>query len=63
MLLAVRQLLSGRVNIHGDQLAGAIQRYLNRPYVSACDRYLAPFDAPEVPAVRQAERIKEGTLK
>jgi hypothetical protein len=43
-------------DIHGDQLAGAIQRYLNRSYVSACDRCLAPFDAPEVPAARQAEK-------
>jgi len=44
-------------DIPEEQLSGAIHNYLKRPFVSACDRCMAPFDAPEVPA---AEQMKEG---
>ena len=40
-------------DIKDNELADAVKAYLQKPFVSACDRCMAPFDAPEVPAAKQ----------
>ena len=47
------------VHIHDipqTELPEAIRQYLNRPFVSACDHCMAPFDAPEVQTGWQLEK-------
>jgi len=42
-------------DIPASQLKESLHQYLMRPFVSACDRCMAPFDAPEVPVAQQTE--------
>jgi len=43
-------------DVHTDKLSEAIQKYLHKTFVSACDCCMAPFDALEVPAAQQAKK-------